>query len=253
MQKYQCSLLALLIASAPAAFAQEQTTQDPPSVEVKDIRNPELRSYRNIMAGMNAFEEHHNLAPAAPELRFRLRPKRGQPPLEKGEALTVRIKGNGDPVIIPVAPDNTFTVPRMQALLDDDADMVLNRKKGLVEGLPAVRTPGLPENVRRLGDVRLECQVLIAIGKKEMGFLMRAALTTVMLSGNWCEKKNAEFWFSGGHPLESAVLREGERTAEVKVKEWSYLAPLGDETWSNDALIEFKYGPEPAATAGAAP
>jgi len=222
--------------------------EDPPAVQVSGVRNPELRSYRNIVAGLDAFEEHHALAPNATELRFRLLPKRGQPPLDKGEPLLVRIVGSGDAVVLPVTADATFTVPRIQAMLDENADMILNRKKGLVDGLPQVRTPGLPDNVRRLGDVRLECQVLTAIGKREMGFLLRATISTVMFSGNWCGQKKAQFWFSAARPLQSAVIRENGREGEVKVQKWSFLPPVGDETWSNDALIELSYAPQATET-----
>lgn len=242
MQKYQHYIIALLVAAPRMTPAQAQ--DEPPAVEVSGVRNPELRSYRNIVAGLDAFEEHHALAPNAPELRFRLRPKRGQPPLEKGEPLSVRIVGNGEPVVLPVAADDTFTVPRLQSALDDNADMILNRRKGLVDGMPQVRTPGLPDNVRRLGDVRLECQVLTAIGKREMGFMLRAAISTVMFSGNWCGQRRAQFWFSASRPLQSAVIRENGREGEVKVQKWSFLPPVGDDSWSNEALIELSFAPQ---------
>lgn len=249
MQKHQYFHAALLLAACAAAAAQDaaqtpaqDALQDAPqTVEVKELRNPELRSYRAIMAGVDAFEEHHALAPAAPELRFRLRPKRGQPPLADGEPLSVRISGSGAPIAVPVAADATFTLPRIQSALDDNADLILNRKKGLMEGLPQVRTPGLPEHVRRLGDIRLECEVLTVIGKREMGFLLKATISTFMLSGNWCAQKKAQFWFSAARPVASAVIREGAREAEVKVQKWSFLPPLGDQSWSNDALIELHF------------
>jgi hypothetical protein len=249
MQKHQYFFAALLLAACGAAAAQDlaQTPpldpaqDEPQTVEVKELRNPELRSYRNIMAGMDAFEEHHALAPAAPELRFRLKPKRGQPPLVSREALSVRISGNGAPIVVPVAADATFTLPRIQSALDENADVILNRKKGLIEGVPQVRTPGLPDNVRRLGDIRLECEVLTVIGKREMGFLLKATISTFMMSGNWCAQKKAQFWFSAAQPVESAVIREGGREAEVKVQKWSFLPPVGDQSWSNDALIELHF------------
>ena len=152
--------------------------------------------------------------------------------------------GNGEPVVLPVAADDTFTVPRLQSALDDNADMILNRRKGLVDGMPQVRTPGLPDNVRRLGDVRLECQVLTAIGKREMGFMLRAAISTVMFSGNWCGQRRAQFWFSASRPLQSAVIRENGREGEVKVQKWSFLPPVGDDSWSNEALIELSFAPQ---------
>ncbi|MGO4382084.1 hypothetical protein [Pseudoduganella sp. RAF53_2] len=235
-----------------AGLAQDHPVQDEPSVEVKEVRNPELRSYRNIFAGLAAFDEHRELAPEAPELRFRLLQRRGQPPLENGEPLTVRIRGKGNPVVIHVATDNTFAVPRMQSLVEEDADVMLNRRKGLVEGVALVRTPGLPDSVRRLGDLRLECQVMIAIGKQEVGFLKSAVVSTFLLGRNWCKQKKAQFWFDASHQLAGAVLHEGDRTAELKIRESSYLPPLNDDSWSNDALIELKYLSQTDASVSAA-
>jgi len=140
--------IALLFAAGVVA-AQEAT----PSVEVQGVKNPDMRSYRAVVAGLDAFEEHHALAPAVPELRFRLS-ARGSAELPAGDALYLRIVGNGEPIPVPVTADGSFTVPRVQSAVDDDADLVLNRKKGVLKGRPDIRTPGLAENVRRLGDLR---------------------------------------------------------------------------------------------------
>ena len=53
-------------ADAPADTGQ--------SIHVNRIRNPELKSYRVMAAGLDAFDDHHALAPKAREVRFQLIP-----------------------------------------------------------------------------------------------------------------------------------------------------------------------------------
>lgn len=48
-------------------------------------------------------------------------------------------------------------MPRSQAAYETDATFVLNKKSGLFTYYPDIHSPGLPQNVRRLVDLRLEC------------------------------------------------------------------------------------------------
>ena len=54
----------VLIHSAAHADAPADTGQ---SIHVNSIRNPELKSYRVMTAGLDAFDEYHALAPKARE------------------------------------------------------------------------------------------------------------------------------------------------------------------------------------------
>ncbi len=75
---------------------------------------------------------------------------------------------------LPVGSDALFDVPRSQQAWDANAELVLRRKRNEVRVWPYVRTPGLADNQRRLGDLRLECQVFVALAN------------TVFLTGDWC-------------------------------------------------------------------
>ena len=244
MKKIQHLMIGLALAVAAFGAGADDAT---PSVEVQGMKNPDMRSYRAVVAGLDAFEEHRALAPAAPELRFRLTARGGED-LPQGEPLYLRIVGNGDPIPLPVAPDGTFSVPRVQAAIDDEADLVLNRKKGVLQGRPEVRTPGLPANMRRLGDLRLECQVMLAIAKKELGLMLSLFINTVAMTTNWCDmnfsKQKVKFSFASLQALEGAELVEGDRRAALTVNDFSFQVPLGDSAWSNDARIELRYAPE---------
>lgn len=244
MRKIQQCILAIALAFAASGVIAQDAT---PSVEVQGVKNPDMRSYRAVVAGLDAFEEHHALAPAVPELRFRLS-ARGSADLPAGDALYLRIVGNGDPIPVPVAQDGTFVVPRVQSAIDDDADLVLNRKKDVLKGRPDVRTPGLPENVRRLGDLRLECQVMVAIAKKELGLMMSLLINTLALTPNWCNvsvnKEKIKFPFASLRALDGAEIIDGEKRAVLTVRDFSFESPIADPEWSDEARIVLYYAPE---------
>ncbi|MYN03533.1 hypothetical protein GTP41_15660 [Pseudoduganella sp. DS3] len=260
MQKYQHYVFAMLLACAAAGTGAQEAT---PSVEVQGVKNPDMRSYRAVVAGLEAFEKHRALAPAVPELRFRLAP-RSSASVEQDaanaaaeEPLYLRIVGNGDPIPVPIAADGTFSVPRVQSAIDDDADLILNRKKGVLKGRPEVRTPGLPDNVRRLGDLRLECQVMVAIAKKEVGLMLTLFVNTVAMTSNWCDisvdKKKINFTFASLRMIDGAEMVDGERRKTLETGDFGFQVPLGEVEWSDNARIELRYAPELTADEKANP
>jgi hypothetical protein len=219
-------------ADAPAPAA-------PHSVEVNSIRNPEMRSYRSIWAGFKAFDEHHALAPAAP-LRFRLLRPDGEP-AGAADGLALRLASDVGSVPISIGPDGMLDIARSQAAYDADATFLLNQKKGRYSALPDVRTPGLPENTRRLGDLRLECRVTVAIAKEQLNFVTRAAINTLMLGSDWCGKKDMHVAFPATRELEGATIRHGGRTRALELHGKAFMAPIGHPDWPDDALIEMRY------------
>ena len=161
------------------------------AVEVSAIKNPELKPYRVMSAGLDAFDQHRDLAPNA-TLKFRLSKRSDEPHhYSTWDGLTLRLAGNTSSTPVPIAADGTFILPRSKEAFDDEAEIVLNQKKSTARFWVETRTPGVPVNARRLGDMRLECQVLIAIGKKELNFATRATFTTMLGTGNWCSAKRA--------------------------------------------------------------
>jgi hypothetical protein len=246
-------LLALAV-SVPV-FAQDAAAPEPApeKVEVSALRHPDLHKYRSLVAGLDAFEEYHALAPAAPELRFVIKAPRHAKVADNLDNLTLRLVGEGEPISVPLAPDHTFTLPRIQSALDEDAELVLNRKKGAVTGRPLVVTPGLAANVRRLGDMRLECRVIVGIAKKEIGLLATGAINTLLLTTDWCSSSHLSWGDDAPSDLESAIIRDGNRSAELHVRGRGYSVPLNDRTWSNDALIELTPVPPPTPEEKAKP
>ena len=233
-------LLAALAGSAGfAASARAADDDKAATVNVNAIRNPEMRSYRSIWAGFNAFDEHHALAPTA-ALRFRLIRPDGEPAGAE-DGLVLRLASDEGSVPVPIGADGTLEIARSQAAYDADATFILNRKRGQFGARPDIRTPGLPENVRRLGDLRLECRVSVAIVKEQMSFVTRAAINTLMLGSDWCGKKDMNLAYPAERALGGATIRHGARSEELVLHGQAYMAPIGNPGWPDDALIELRY------------
>jgi hypothetical protein len=231
-------LCALLACGLPAAHADEPV----PSVHVAAIADPEMRSYRSVAAGLDAFDAHRALAPKA-TLRFRMRHADGAP-ADAGDDLQLRLASDDGSFqeSVPIDGAGLLTVARNQAAYDADATFILNRKNGLYTGHPEVRTAGLPDNVRRLGDLRLECRVTIAIVKDQMPFLAKAAINTLMMTSDWCAKKDFNYGVMAARKDARAVLRDGDRARTLETHGWNALVPIGDTAWPDDALVQFDDG-----------
>ncbi|HZO00877.1 MAG TPA: hypothetical protein VFB93_06730, partial [Burkholderiales bacterium] len=130
------------------------------AVVVTAVRDPVKKSYKKMIDGAALFEERKHLAPDA-ALRFKLIPRQADTRMEG-----VELEVAADSIAIPlkVAPDQTFTIERNRTALKENAQVMPNRKVGTMTWRADVRTPGLPPNVRRLGDLRLECAVGMKAG-----------------------------------------------------------------------------------------
>lgn len=239
---------ALLCGEAAADGAQVKEL-DP--VHVNAMRNPEVRKYQAVLAGLDAFDRHRKLAPAVDKLVFRLSTRAKD---ESPAPLAIKLVGDdGFHLPVPVGADGRFIVPRSEAAEDARSELELNRRRNLYRARPDIRTPGLPANQRRLGDLRLECKVTVAIAKEEIPFFAVALVNTVLLTSDWCsffnEKKNARFGFPSDGPVVAAVLREGERSLQLEAKDDSFMVPIGSSEWSDDAIVELSYA-APTETAG---
>lgn len=234
------ALAALLLAGTPARAFDTRT------VTVQDVRAPELKTYRVMRAGLDAFDANHALAPDAPELRFRLHPlsraaEAGQP------ALKLRISLDASSIPVPLAPDDSFVLPRDARAEMENGDLVLNRKKGTWRWQPAVFSTGVPPNMRRLGDLRLECRVLVAVMKAERTFWERALVNTALLSSDWCGVENITTATATTRTLRSAQLLVGEARIPLPLSRsgTSFQSPIGNRAYSDNTLIALEVEDDP--------
>jgi hypothetical protein len=259
--------LVLSCGMAGAADPQGKTAAAPatvlPPLQVAAPRDPVEKSYRRIVRGMDLFEQRHSLAPDA-ALRFKLLPRSRDTTMQ---GITLTIVGEKVAIAVPVAPDDTFVLPRSRQALAEDAFVMSNRKARGMTWRADIRTPGLPPDTRRLGDLRLECLVgmeadLISNIRPFFGdiagFLMRVQ--------GYCDQREVNYLFFAERPLFSVTLVAGGRREVVPVDRMyagisrypsiandldycdcqvlldrTYYLPLGDTSWPDDTLVVLEY------------
>ena len=181
--------------------------------------------------------------------------------------ITIDVAGSKVDFAVPVAPDRTFTLPRNKQAWDEDAQVIPNRKAQSMTWRSDIRTPGLPSNARRLGDLRLECRVgmeagLISNSSNIIGRITQAVTDTPA----YCDRKAPLYLFFADRPLFSVTLVSGNRREVLSIDKLyasasddpglktdlpfcdcevlvdrTYVLPLGDRSWPDDTLVEFDY------------
>lgn len=221
-------------AEAPADASQ--------SGHVNSVRNTELKSYRVMAAGLDAFDDHHALAPKAREVRFQLIPG-PDAPADAMQDLALRIAGSDTAISVPLAANGCFVLPRSAQADSDNADLLTNKKKDQFRWQASVHSDDVPPGMRRLGDLRLQCQVSIAIAKKEMPFWIRTMVATMLRTTDWCSADALKMGTYSDPAIASATLLDGERRVALQVKNGgtSFQAPMGDTRYADDTLIEMVY------------
>ncbi len=235
------SIMAALLVMAAPVFAQDGETAAAPAVteevRVSSIKDPALRPYSHMVRGLDTWEEKRALAPNA-SLRFELRTADGK--IAAPDGLQLRIAGDKVDIPLPIDAESTFALPRSQEALDDKADLLLNRKKDQFRWRPLVRSPGVPENARRLGDLRLECEVSVAVRKEEIPLLYRAG---AVATGGLCNLPMVGYIYRSPKPLAKATLVSGSRKAGLPLQPHGegYTVPLRDKSWDNDTLVVYEF------------
>lgn len=228
------------VAATAANAADDGAAVDPgQTITIPGPKTPTLLPYRYMLAGVEAFDDDHALAPTAKQLRFRLHENGGEG-ADVMEGVTLAIVGRDATVQVPLAEDGGFVLPR-DAAVDDDADVMLNKSKRRYNWHADVRSEQVPEGMRRLGDLRLECAVTTAIGKKLLSWGFRAQITALTLTTDWCTHKTFNFGGRSDSAISGATLVWGERRLALKVRGdgRSYSVPTGNKAFPDDALIEF--------------
>lgn len=210
----------------------------PAVVEVSGTKDPELKPYRTMIKGLDAFEKNHHLAPNA-KFRFMLKTQRRDTPIQ---GTTLRITGDTVSIPVEIAGDGTFTLTRNALAEEENADLMLNRKKASMRWRPYIRSTSVLPNQLRLGDLRLECEILWAIEYDETSFFVR---NLFRLAGGACNSSR----ISNGMIIPNllyATLVSGERRLKIadatkdKFRDWLE-PPLYDKSWDDDTIIELEF------------
>lgn len=165
---------------------------------------------------------------------------------EPAQNIALHIVGDTTSVPVPLAADGTFILPRNQDADDEGADLVLNKKGTDFVVHIGVFSAGVPEGMRRLGDLRLECEVGMAMAKKNINVFLRATLTTFLLTSHWCGSDKFNIPSLSERPLQAATLIDGDQRKELVVlkDKHGFEAPISDLHFADDDLIELQFEDE---------
>ena len=232
-------------------------------VSVSGMRDTVDKSYRKMLEGMDLFEKLHAMAPSA-QLRFKLLPRLQDTDMSD---IVLKIVGDSISMPVPVAADHTFELQRRDKALAEDAAVIPNRKAGSMTWRTDIRTPGLPPNTRRLGDLRLECQVGMEAGLvsnnrsvlDQLGELLHTATDN-------CNANDPHYFFFSDRPLFGVTMRAGRREQPLSIDllyagisrhrksesdlahcdcqvllDRTFFLPLGDRSWPDNTLVELEY------------
>jgi hypothetical protein len=231
------TLLTLQSFAAERAVDSGQVNIPSEKILVSSVKGADWRSYRTMLKCVDTFNMLKSLAPNA-DLRFELRPQEDS---ASTKDVVLKLVNDAQSVLVPIANDGTFILKKGQISDDTDADLSINKKRGLFRWLPYVRSPGLPTYTRRLGDLRLECEVLWAIEKGDASFAERSFFA---LLGGRCSSSKVRWFFRAPGEIEKLEFSFGDRKEiasenSITKDRLAYYAPLYDKTWPDDTLILF--------------
>ena len=247
------------------ANAQVKPTTALPSVTIatKANRDPVEKSNRKMVRGMDLFTAERSLSPNG-VLRFKLLPRK---PDTDMKSIEMEVIGSTVAFPVEVSSDSTFTLERNAKAFDENATVIPNRKFQTMTWRSDIRTPGLPPNTRRRGDLRLECRVgmeagLISNSSNIIGRLTQAVLDTPA----YCDRKAPLYLFFADRPLFSVTMVSSNRREVLSIDKLyasasddpnlksdlpycdcevlvdrTYVLPLGDKSWPDDTSVEFEY------------
>ncbi|WP_295992663.1 hypothetical protein [Rugamonas sp.] len=277
------AMAALLAAGAAPSAAPARQASTPPSTQssapadsaqvitIHSTRDPVDKSYRRMLDGMDRFERQHQLAPGA-VLRFRLLPRL---PGVRMDGITMKIVGDTIALPVPLAADNSFTLPRNAQALREDAALIASRKTSSMTWRADVRSPGVPAGMRRLGDLRLECLVGMEAGLVSNAQPLFAWLGRLLTDPDQvCSAADGNYLFFAERPLFGVTLQAGARRATLPFRmlyaggtqtdqtlpfcdcqvllDRTYYAPLWDRSWPDDTLLDFEFIDDAAPAAPSA-
>ena len=259
----QVLLIALLV-TCTALGAQERPSQAPQQISITGtLRQAVEKSYRKMVQGMDYFERARPAIAPAASLRFKLLPRK---PGTDMEQIVLEVIGSTFSYAVPIAPDHTFVLEPDTKAIEEDAVVSPNRKRLSMTWRTEIRTPGLAPHIRRLGDLRLECEVGLEAGLVSNSNPFRKIFDLFTDSKSFCNRKDTMYLYFAERPIFSVALVAGARREVLPIDrlyamasddpglkedlpycdcemlvDRTYFLPLGDRSWPDDTRVEFDY------------
>jgi len=144
-------------------------------------------------------------------------------------------------IVLPMVSNTTFALVRDAEAAESDAMVVVNRyfPRGVMNHPNVqVRSPGLPDGVRRMGDLRLSCAAQMEMAKAE-GLKLRALVATASLFGlGMCDTLEVTKIDVPTGSYDTVTIEDDGRRLVQSVAQ-ANLLQLGDKKWSDNARISY--------------
>jgi hypothetical protein len=244
-----------MLSVSTAALADQSI----PKVEVQGAaQDRDEKSYRVMLAGMDVFDKNRNLAPGA-SLRFKVFPRHAGVSMD---GLVLQIAGDHTSIPVPLAADQTFTLPRNAEAAGHNAAVRFNRQPGSLAWRADIRSPGVPPKARRLGDLLLECRV--AMAGDLVAYVHHPINMMITKMEDPCRTLPINMFYFADRPVFSVALVAGSRRSIMPAaalhgptapmmpnqEDWTFLRErvfmvkfksLYDQGWPDDTLLQFDY------------
>jgi hypothetical protein len=253
--------LAIAILPCPPARAEAPAAGEPEAQQVQvTAARPfahDEKTLAQLMDARDAFDRHHALAPDA-ALGFRLYARLHPRDLA---GLRLYLVDGQQRREVPLDDHQRFTLGPGWTRADAARGVLLqtNRRDGEIAWKTDVRTPGIADDRRRLGDLRLECEADTFHGNLQRG--LRTPVSAILdASDALCLLDDAEVWFAE-RPIFGVTLVSGTRRrllpysylhgstgtmALAGLFDWpealrdrAYFLPLEDRSWPDDTEVVF--------------
>ena len=230
--------------SAPAQAASAPNNSDkneaPASVVIASMKNPALKPYRIMAAGMETYEEYKALAPDAP-LYFKLSRRKGtKEAAVPWQEIKMRLASDDESKQIPIMENGRFVLEKNDKAYEENAELILNQRKSSFSFRPDIRTPGLANHIHRMGDLHLNCKMTVDMAKKEAGFILSSLVTTFLMKINWCETKYQLFSYPLNDWAISMKTTMGDQQSVQSFRGTHFNPAFWDKNISPDTLYAFE-------------
>ncbi|WP_457419157.1 hypothetical protein [Roseateles sp. P5_E7] len=254
--------IALLVAllMAPCAQAQPEAKLGRVEVQGESAIAREKKTLGQLFKAEALFAQYHALAPAA-ALTFKVYPRKqaeSAPSLELG----LMTPAGRQPVVLDA--DDRFVIAPAWRELPERTELRSRLADGRVTWRPDIRTPGVADGERRLGDLRLQCRVGFGSGVARGATGVAWLLSFVV---DDCADKEWSPSNFADRPLFAVTLVHGERRMTISERllhglrdsgaedyDWGYSlrdsvfrVPLGDASWPDDTRVVFEAMDDPPA------
>lgn len=199
------------------------------------LGQPMAWRYALLQTARATFEQHAAAQAPGAQLSFRL-PRAD--PAQEGNL--VEIVSGDKRLPLAMAAPASFALPGRDTVDDGDAMVVANKdfpKGSYLHPNVQVRSPGLPANVVRMGDLRLACAAQVAMAKKE-SLKFRLLLGTVGLFADLCGEMEVTSMNAPAGRYDTITIEDGERTLTF-AKSQDKLPRLGEKSLSDNARIRY--------------